>query len=492
MSPDLDVLIIGAGITGIGVACQLERTLPGKSYAVLESREQLGGTWDLFRYPGIRSDVDMYTFGYSFNPWRDPEAIAQGETIRNYLEDTAAKFGVTDNIRYGIQVTSADWSSEDSMWTVQAVESASGESVTFTARWLFSATGYFRYDHGHTPDFPGLEDFTGTVVHPQHWPEDLDYSGKRVVVIGSGATAVTLLPSMAGDAEHVTMLQRSPTYITPVPKRDPLVVFASRYLSEDRVYTIARRKSIFTQELVWNLCKKRPGMVRNALLKAVTKQLPEGYDVAKHFTPKYNPWDQRLCVVPGGDMFRAIRNGDASVVTDHIKTFTTTGIELESGEVLEADVVVTATGLDLLALGGVEFSADGQAVSLPDAVTYKGMMLTGLPNLMCSFPYPHVAWTLRVEVVAEHFQRVLEHMDRAGYSSCVPVNSDPSLNTRAFGDYTSNYVQRAKHLFPQSGDRQPWDLDLNLRRDAKDLRTAQLEDGVLQFARERSAVAVSS
>ena len=480
--PDLDVLIIGAGITGIGVACQLERTLPGKSYAVLESRERLGGTWDLFRYPGIRSDVDMYTFGYSFNPWRDPEAIAQGEAIRNYLTDTANKFGVSDKIRYGIQVISADWSSELSMWTVQAVESATADPVTLTARWLFSATGYFRYDHGHTPEFAGIEDFQGTVVHPQHWPEDLDYSGKRVVVIGSGATAVTLLPAMAGDAEHVTMLQRSPTYIAPVPKRDPLVTFASRYLSQDKVYAIARRKSIFTQELVWNLCKKRPGMVRDRLLKAVTKQLPEGYDVAKHFTPKYNPWDQRLCVVPGGDLFRAIRNGDASVVTDQIKTFTQAGIELESGHQLEADVVVTATGLDLLALGGVEFSADGEAVSLPEAVTYKGMMLTGLPNLMCSFPYPHVAWTLRVEVVAEHFQRVLEHMDRAGYASCVPVNSDSSLNTRQFGDYTSNYVQRGKHLFPQSGDRQPWDLDLKLSRDAKSLRTAELEDGVLHFS----------
>jgi cation diffusion facilitator CzcD-associated flavoprotein CzcO len=481
--PELDVLIIGAGITGLGVACQLERTMPGKSYAILESRDNLGGTWDLFRYPGIRSDVDMYTFGYSFNPWRDSVAIAEGDAIRSYLGETAEKFGVAGKIRYGIRVENANWSSEDAMWTVNGVSSATGEAVTVTARWVFSATGYYRYDQGHTPDFPGIETFNGTVIHPQHWPEDLDYTGKKVVVIGSGATAVTLLPSMAGTAEHVTMLQRSPTYIVPTPKRDPVVMFFSRFLSPDRVYAIARRKSIFTQEMVWNLSKKRPGMVRDWILKTVKGQLPEGYDIDTHFTPNYNPWDQRLCVVPGGDLFRSIRKGEASVVTDKIKTFTEGGIELESGEVLEADIVVTATGLELLALGGINFSVDGEERALPDSVTYRGMMMTDLPNLICSFPYPHVAWTLRVEVVAEHFERILVHMDRAAYDTCVPINSDPSLDTRAFGDYTSNYVERGKHLFPQSADREPWDLDLKLRRDRKNLRTVQLEDGTLKFSR---------
>ncbi|MEI7559564.1 MAG: NAD(P)/FAD-dependent oxidoreductase [Actinomycetes bacterium] len=483
VSPDLDVLIIGAGITGIGVACQLERNLPDKSYAILESRERLGGTWDLFRYPGIRSDVDMYTFGYSFNPWRDPVAIAEGEAIRGYLGETADRFGVTDNIRFGHSVTSADWSSENSMWTVKALDASTGESVTLTARWIFSATGYFRYDHGHTPEFAGIEDFAGTVIHPQKWPQELDYSGKRVVVIGSGATAVTLIPSMAGTAEHVTMLQRSPTYVIPTPKRDPVVMFFSRFLSPDRVYAIARRKSIFTQEMVWNMSKKRPNLVRKWIIKTVTKQLPEGYDVDKHFTPKYNPWDQRLCVVPGGDMFRAIRKGTASVVTDQIDHFTANGILLKSGEELPADIVVTATGLDLLALGGVEFSTDGAPVEISQTITYKGMMLSDLPNLMCSFPYPHVAWTIRVEVVAEYFQRVLEYMDKTGRDTCVAVNSDPNLKTHPFGDYTSNYVLRAKHLFPQSGDREPWDLDLKLRRDAKALRTAAVEDGTLSFSR---------
>ena len=486
---DLDVLIIGAGITGIGVASQLERTMPDKTYAVLESRERLGGTWDLFRYPGIRSDVDMYTFGYSFKPWRDAEAIAEGEAIRNYLGETAAEFGVDAKIRFGHSVMQADWSNEDAMWTVTATKAATGERITLTARWIFSATGYFRYDHGHTPDFAGLDDFAGTVVHPQQWPEDLDYSGKRVVVIGSGATAVTLLPSMAGDAAHVTMLQRSPTYIVPTPLKDPLVQFLAKYLSPDRTYAFARRKSIFTQQMVWNLCKKRPNMVRNWLIKTVSKQLPEGYDVDKHFTPKYNPWDQRLCVVPGGDMFRAIRKGDASVVTDQIKTFTQSGILLESGEELAADIVVTATGLELLALGGIEFSVDGVKRELPASVTYRGMMMTDLPNLICSFPYPHVAWTLRVEVVAEHFQRILEHMDRGGYDTCVPVNSDASLDTRSFGDYTSNYVERGKHLFPKSADMEPWDLDLNLRRDRKNLRTHQLEDGTLSFTQSGQTAA---
>lgn len=488
-SPDLDVLIVGAGITGIGVACQLERSLPAKSYAILESRDALGGTWDLFRYPGIRSDVDMYTFGYSFNPWSSREAIAEGDAIRAYLRETAEMFGVAGKIRYGHRVTGAEWSSADAMWTVRAVDSASGEEVSFTARWLFSATGYFRYDHGHTPEFPGIDSFNGRVVHPQHWPEDMDYSGKRVVVIGSGATAVTLVPAMAGQAGHVTMLQRSPTYMVPTPWRDPLVQMLGKRLSKERVYAIARRKSILTQETVWNLSKRRPAMVRRLILKAVTKQLPEGYDVDRHFTPNYKPWDQRLCVVPGGDMFRAIRKGTASVVTDHIETFTPTGIRLKSGEELEADIVVTATGLDLLALGGMGFKVDGEPVEVSDTVTYRGMMMSGLPNLMCSFPYPHVAWTLRVEVVAEHFQRVLEHMDRAGYASCVPVNRDQSMPTREFGDYTSNYVLRARHLFPKSGDRQPWDLDLKLSRDAKTLRTTELEDGVLEFSRARTVAA---
>ena len=482
-APELDVLIIGAGITGLGVACQLERAMPGKSYAILESRENLGGTWDLFRYPGIRSDVDMYTFGYSFNPWRDPVAIAEGESIRSYLGETADKFGVSEKIRYGIRVENANWSSEDAVWTVNGVNSVTGEAVSVTARWVFSATGYYRYDQGHTPEFPGIETFKGIVVHPQHWPEGLDYSGKKVVVIGSGATAVTLVPAMAGTAEHVTMLQRSPTYIVPTPKRDPVVMFFSRFLSPDHVYAIARRKSIFTQEMVWKLSKQRPGMVRDWILKTVKGQLPEGYDVDTHFTPNYNPWDQRLCVVPGGDMFRSIRNGEASVVTDRIKTFTDAGIELESGDVLDADVVVTATGLELLALGGIDFTVDGQKRALPDSVTYRGMMMTDLPNLICSFPYPHVAWTLRVEVVAEHFERLLVHMDRGGYDTCVPINSDPSLETRAFGDYTSNYVERGKHLFPQSADHEPWDLDLKLRRDRKNLRTLQLEDGTLKFSR---------
>ncbi|MEI6446728.1 MAG: NAD(P)/FAD-dependent oxidoreductase [Actinomycetes bacterium] len=487
-SPDFDVLIVGAGITGIGIASQLERNLPGTSYAILESRERIGGTWDLFRYPGIRSDVDMYTFGYSFNPWQSKDAIGHGEAIREYLGETASKFGVDRKIRFGHTVAGADWSSEESLWRVRAT-GPDGQGVVLTARWLFSATGYFRYDQGHSPDFPGIERFAGTVVHPQHWPEDLDWSGKRVVVVGSGATAVTIVPVMAEKAAHVTMLQRSPSYMAAIPWRDPVVGALRGRVSPKRLYSIARRKSIFTQELVWNLSKKQPKLMRRMLIKGVERQLPDGYDVERDFTPKYDPWDQRLCVVPGGDLFRSIRKGSASVVTDRIRSFNESGIVLESGRELEADIVVTATGLDLLAFGGIELSVDGEPLDVSAAVTYRGMMITGAPNLICSFPYPHVAWTLRVEVVSEYFERLLRHMSEGGWASCVPVNSDPSLETQPFGDYTSNYVLRSRHLFPQSGGREPWNLDLNLRRDTRTARTVPLDDGVLRFSRghDRSA-----
>jgi cation diffusion facilitator CzcD-associated flavoprotein CzcO len=433
----------------------------------------------------------MYTFGYSFNPWQDKDAIAHGSAIRDYLASTADRFGVTEKIRFGHQVKGAFWSSDDSMWTVRAT-APDGATVTLTARWLFSATGYFRYDEGHSPEFPGMERFGGTVVHPQHWPEDLEWSGKRVVVIGSGATAVTIVPVMAERAEHVAMLQRSPTYMVSTPWRDPVVAALRKRLSQRRLYAFARRKSIITQELVWNLSKKRPKLVRKLLLKGVAKQLPEGYDVEKHFTPTYDPWDQRLCVVPGGDLFKAIRKGSASVVTDRITSFTETGIELESGEHLQADIVVVATGLELLAFGGIDLTVDGEQIDVSEAVTYRGMMITGAPNFICSFPYPHLAWTLRVEVVSEYFQRLLSHMRDGGYDSCVPVNSDPGLETHPFGDYTSNYVLRSRHLFPQSGVSEPWSLDLNLRRDTKTVRTVALDDGVLRFSAARSPEAATS
>lgn len=481
--PDLDVLIIGAGITGIGVACRLEREMPGRSYAILESRTAIGGTWDLFRYPGIRSDVDMYTFGYSFSPWRSDRGIAGGEEIRSYLADTVARHGVDSKIRFGHSVSSASWSSEDSRWTVTAVREETGETVTLTARWLFAATGYFRYDHGHEPVFEGAEEFAGTIVHPQHWPADLDWTGKRVVVIGSGATAVTVVPAMAREAAHVTMLQRSPTWMVAVPWRDPLNRLVGRLFGSDRAYAFARRRSIFTQELVWKLCKSRPKLVAKVLLRGVTRQLPDGYDVERHFKPDYDPWDQRLCVVPGGDLFKAIRDGKASVVTDLIERFTAGGIQLESGTEIDADIVVTATGLELLALGGVDFRVDGEQVEVSNTVTYRGMMLSGVPNLMVSFPYPHVAWTLRVEVVAEHFQRLLEHMDRLGSPSCTAVQDDPNLATHEFGDYSSGYVMRSRHLFPRSADVEPWMLELDLSRDRRELSEAALGDPVLSFDR---------
>jgi monooxygenase len=428
MSSHVDVLIVGAGISGIGAARALEAQQPGKTYAILEARDAIGGTWDLFRYPGIRSDSDLHTFGYASKPWTGEKAIADGPSIRAYIEEAAHERGVERHIRFGHRVLRAAWSSEDALWTADVAVAATGETVRMTARWLFGATGYYRYDEGFTPAFEGIERFGGTVVHPQHWPEDLDYAGKRIVVIGSGATAVTLVPALADQAEHVTMLQRSPTYVMPVPERDALANRLRGLLGEQRAYALTRRKNIARQRAVYVLSKRFPNQVRRFIRWVNAKQL-EGSDcdVDVHFKPAYDPWDQRLCAVPNGDLYRALRKGTASVVTDRIATFTETGLELESGARLDADIVITATGLNILAFGGMELVVDGAEVALADTVAYKGLMLSGIPNFVFAIGYTNSSWTLKVDLVCEYLCRLLAHADAHGHDACVATVRDEDM-----------------------------------------------------------------
>lgn len=478
----LDVLIIGAGVSGIGAAWHLQHNLPKKSYRVLEARDQLGGTWDLFRYPGIRSDSDLHTFGYQFKPWTDQASIADGPAILDYLEETAVENRIDERIRFGCKVTAAEWSTEDSQWTVSYADSQSGESETLTCSWLFCASGYYSYEHGYLPHFEGSERFEGLIIHPQEWPQDLDYTGKRIVVIGSGATAVTIVPAMAEKAAHVTMLQRSPTYVVAVPGKDPIANFFKRHLSAERAYALTRRKNIFMQKTVFNLSQKRPAIVKWAIRKMLERQLPEGYDIDTHFTPDYKPWDQRLCSVPDGDLFKAITNGSASVVTDRIKTFTEHGILLESGTEIEADIIVTATGLQVLVLGGIDMTVDGVKPVLKDSLAYRAMMLSDIPNFVYSIGYTNSSWTLKVDIVFDYACRVIETMDRCGYSKCVPVNPDPSMETRPLLDFQAGYVKRAVDELPREGTKAPWELTMNYVKDRKSLREDPVQDGVLQFS----------
>jgi cation diffusion facilitator CzcD-associated flavoprotein CzcO len=479
----VDVLIVGAGVSGIGCAYHLTTRQPSKSYAIFEARDATGGTWDLFRYPGIRSDSDLHTFGYAFKPWRNDKSIADGPAILDYIRETATENGIDRHIRTGHRVLGAAWDSATARWTVQARRGDTGETVTITCGWLFCAGGYYSYDKGYTPDFPGLERFAGTVVHPQQWPEDLDYAGKRVVVIGSGATAVTLVPAMAPDAEHVTMLQRSPSYIATVPERDPIANLLKRRLPARLAYDLTRRKNIWQQKTVYRLSRTRPRLVRRLLRAGVKRQLPDGYPVDTHFNPKYNPWDQRLCAVPNGDLFKALSKGTASIVTDRIETFTEKGIRLVSGAELEADVVVTATGLDLLAFGGIQLSVDGEDVHLPDHVVYKAMMLSDVPNFAFAIGYTNSSWTLKVDIVCEFLTRLLGEQDRTGTDTCIPHNADPSMDTRPLLDFGAGYVQRAVHAFPRQGTRGPWQLAMSYAADVKNLRKGPVQDPELRFER---------
>ncbi len=483
MTPEhVDVLIVGAGISGIGSACHLETECPGKTYAVLEAREAIGGTWDLFRYPGVRSDSDMFTLGYRFRPWREAKAIADGPAILDYVRETAADYGVLDQIHFGHRVVGAQWSSEEARWTVRAERVETGEIVEISCGFLHVCTGYFRYDQGYTPEFRGTESFRGEIVHPQHWPEDLDYAGKRVVVIGSGATAVTLVPAMAGDAGLVTMLQRSPSYVVALPGIDPVASFVRRVLPTKAAYALLRWKNVLTMTLVFQLSRRRPEFVKRLIRRGVERQLPAGYDVDTHFKPSYNPWDQRMCLVPDGDLFEAISEGRAEVVTDRIESFTEDGLRLESGGELEADVIVTATGIELLALGGMVLEVDGEPVEIPERMAYKGMMIEGVPNMAISFGYTNASWTLKCDLTCEYVCRLLKHMDANGYAYCTPRNHDTSVAEEPFVDFSSGYILRAIDRFPRQGSKTPWRLHQNYARDILMLRRGEVEDGALQFA----------
>ena len=477
---DVDVLIVGAGISGIGMACHLKQRLPHKTFAVLEGRDAIGGTWDLFRYPGIRSDSDLHTFGYEFKPWTSENAIAGADEILAYLREAVAEHDVAAHIRFGHKVLGADWSSEDARWTVHVEHD--GEPSDITCRFLFGATGYYDYEAGHTPHFEGRDEFAGEIVHPQHWPEDLDYAGRRVVVIGSGATAVTLIPAMAGDAAHVTMLQRSPSYVMTLPAQDPIANGLRRLLPDATAYRLTRRINIARQRFIYGLSRRRPQLARRLIRWMTERQLPAGYPVDTHFKPRYNPWDERLCAVPDGDLFKAISEGKASVVTDRIARFTPGGILLESGTELPADVIVTATGLNLRALGGIRMTVDGAAVDVNDTTVYKSMMLSGVPNFAFAFGYTNSSWTLKVDLVCEHLCRMLALMDAQGYDRVEPVADDPTLQLRPFLDFNAGYVKRAIDLFPKQGSHGPWTVEMSFAADRARLRNGPVEDTALRFA----------
>jgi cation diffusion facilitator CzcD-associated flavoprotein CzcO len=479
MGGEYDVVIVGAGLSGVGTACHLAMKCPGKSYAILEARDAIGGTWDLFRYPGIRSDSDMYTLGYAFRPWRDAKAIADGPAIKAYVEDTARDYGVTPHIRFRHKVVRASWSSEDARWTVEA-ETPEGPA-RFTARFLMMCSGYYSYDEGYRPDFPGQADFRGRFVHPQFWPDDLEHAGKRVVVIGSGATAVTLVPEMAKQAAHVTMLQRSPTYIVSRPSVDSIAEKLKRLLPPMLAYRLTRAKNVGLQMFFYRLARRRPAKVKEKMIGLVESELGPDYDVATHFTPTYNPWDQRVCLVPDGDLFEAIRTGRASVATGTIQRFTEGGLRLTSGEELPADVVVTATGLKLHLMGGAGIFVDGVRQDLSQALTYKAIMFSGVPNLAYVFGYTNASWTLKADLAADYLCRLINHMDSKGYSTSMPV-ADAGVKPEPFLTFTSGYVQRALATLPRQGDRAPWRLYQNYALDLLSLRFGKIEDGTMRFA----------
>lgn len=475
-----DVVIVGAGLSGIGAGYHLKTACPDRSFAILEGRDAIGGTWDLFRYPGIRSDSDMYTLGYAFKPWTEAKAIADGPSILKYVRETASENGIDKAIRYNHLVKRASWSTADAAWTVEA--EVGGKTVSVTCNFLFLCGGYYSYSGGFTPDFPGMSDFKGVVIHPQQWPQGLDYAGKQVVVIGSGATAVTLVPEMAKTAAHVTMLQRSPTYVVSRPAEDKLANTLRKWLPGMLAYNLVRARNVLGGMYFFNLARKKPDQVKAGIIQMVRDQLGPDYDVGKHFTPTYNPWDQRLCLVPDADMFQQIKAGKASVVTDHIETFTPTGIRLKSGEELAADIIVSATGLVLEVWNGVEISVDGRHVDASQTLGYKGMMYDGVPNMASTFGYTNASWTLKCDLTCEYVCRVLNHMTKTGQRQVTPVNDDPSMTFVPWLDFSSGYVQRAMAKFPKQGDKAPWKQNQNYALDLMTLRYAKLEDGALRFS----------
>ncbi|MBB3665629.1 cation diffusion facilitator CzcD-associated flavoprotein CzcO [Prauserella sediminis] len=486
----VDVLVVGAGLAGIGAACRLRQRHPRRTVAVFEARGAIGGTWDQFRYPGVRSDSDMFTLGYGFRPWRRAEAIADGPSIREYIRDTAREFGIDERIRFHHRVDAASWSSDRALWTVTAHRSDTGEQVTLTCSLLYVCSGYYRYDEGYTPQLPGVDRYEGRLVHPQHWPEELEHRGRRVVVIGSGATAVTLVPAMASDAAHVTMLQRSPSYVMALPSVDPLARLLKRVLPDSVTFPVVRWKNALTMGLFFRLSRRAPGLVRQLIERGVRSALPDGFDVDRHFSPEYRPWDQRLCFVPDGDLFRTLRRGDASVVTDTIDTFTPDGIRLTSGAELAADIVVTATGLNLLAIGGIALDVDGEPVDVGKAVTYKGMMLDGVPNFAMTIGYTNASWTLKADLVAEYVCRLLTHLDEHDLDSATPVLPPGDRPAEPLIDLQAGYVLRSIDRMPKQGHAAPWRLHQNYVRDVWHLRhgsvTEDMDFGVAAGRRQSS------
>ena len=486
-APDqhVDVLIVGAGLSGVGAGYHLQANCPGKSYLILEGRDCIGGTWDLFRYPGIRSDSDMFTLGYSFKPWTEPKAIADGSRILNYVCETAAEHGIDRNIRFNHRVKRASWSSPQARWTVEAERSAgegTTETVRFTCNFLFMCSGYYNYENGYSPEFPGARDFAGRIVHPQKWSDDVDYDGKRVVVIGSGATAVTLVPELAKKATHVTMLQRSPTYVVSRPAQDPVANRLRARLPSKLAYHLIRWRNVLWGMYFFQLSRRKPERVKQLILGGVRIALGPDYDIGTHFTPRYNPWDQRLCLVPDGDLFNAIREKRASVVTSQIDTFTARGIRLQDGGELEADIIVTATGLNLQVLGGLEVSVDGRSVDFARALNYKGMMYSDVPNLASAFGYTNASWTLKCDLTCEYVCRLINYMDRRGYRQCMPHNVDPTITELPSLDFSSGYVQRSVAKMPKQGSKRPWRLYQNYALDIVSLRFGKVDDGVMRYS----------
>jgi monooxygenase len=485
-SEHFDVLIVGAGLSGIGAGHHLQVNCPGKRYAILEGRDCIGGTWDLFRYPGVRSDSDMFTLGYSFKPWTEPKAIAEGPRILNYVRETAADEGIDKKIRFNHRVKRATWSTPEARWTVEVERrpkaEAGTEFVRFTCNFLFMCSGYYNYENGYMPEFPGAKDFAGRIVHPQQWTEDIDYAGKRVVVIGSGATAVTLVPEMAKQAAHVTMLQRSPTYVVSRPAQDPLANKLRARLPTKLAYHIIRWRNVMWGMYFFQLSRRKPARVKQLILGGVRLALGPDYDIATHFTPRYNPWDQRLCLVPDGDLFGAIKQGRASVVTSQIDTFTEKGIRLKDGGELDADIIVTATGLNLQVLGGLTVSVDGRAVDFARTLNYKGMMYSDVPNLASAFGYTNASWTLKCDLTCEYVCRLINYMDRHGYKQCMPHNVDPTITELPSLDFSSGYVQRSVAKMPKQGSKRPWRLYQNYALDIVTLRFGKVNDGVMQYS----------
>jgi cation diffusion facilitator CzcD-associated flavoprotein CzcO len=486
----VDVLIVGAGLSGIGAACHLRRAHAQRTFVILESRSAIGGTWDLFRFPGIRSDSDMFTLGYAFRPWTRERAIADGATIRDYVRQTAREYGVDAHVRFGHTVVRAEWSGDTGRWTVTARREGGHEPVTISCAFLWVCSGYYRYDEGYAPAFPGRDRFPGPVVHPQHWPDDLDHAGRRVLVIGSGATAVTLVPALARDAAHVTMVQRSPSYILSLPTRDRIADALRARLPARTAYPLIRWKNALLAGLGYRLARRRPRLVKRLLRKGVAARLPVGYDVGTHFTPRYEPWDQRLCIAPDGDLFAAIADGSVSLVTAAVAGFTERGVALESGEELTADIVVTATGLNLLALGGMTLVVDGQPVQLGDTVTYKGMMLGGVPNLAMTVGYTNASWTLKADLIAGYVCRVLTYMDEHGYDVITPVPPEAGPR-RPIIDLMAGYVLRGAAAMPKQGARVPYRLHQSYPRDVLLLRYGRIHDRAVRFGRVPAKVATS-